>query len=590
MDSPLKIGVFLCTCGHMMNDYFDTRLLLDSAARVPGVTCVDENRFLCTRSGLEWLKIKIAQSGCNRIVIAGCSPHQHEFKFMQALEEAGLNRSLLAIANIREGCAWVCSEKSECQPKAQRMIAAAIRRVAQARPVEKVQTRMNPSALVIGAGSTGVRMALELHRLGIQPVLIDRNSQAGQVDTSLLSPCTGGACTETLDQRQQLASGLKELGDKKIGILTSTEVRDVAGGPGAFQVTLDMQGQDKVLEVGSIVVSTGLQSRDGQGLAGVGSSNRIVGLTRLRDMAAGERKTLERIMMSPDKRTKYVCFILGASQGGGSRGAFAKRATVMALNEAIALKKQFKAEVMVAAGDIMVCGTELESLYRLARESGVLFFRFTESTRPEVSLEKGIITVKLYDPALAGTGNGNGNGEGGGGRPISVLADLLILEDEVLPAEGTQNLQSVLRINLNDRGFYREGFFQGGNIHLAPNLSNRKGIFVAGACHGKEETSEILSDIRSVAMAVCSLVSQANAGVERKVVINTEKCALCLTCIRTCPHRAIEVGEVEAGQKWGAKVMPEACQGCGICAGECPAKAIEMVQYSDAQIFSELIF
>ena len=77
---------------------------------------------------------------------------------------------------------------------------------------------------------------------------------------------------------------------------------------------------------------------------------------------------------------------------------------------------------------------------------------------------------------------------------------------------------------------------------------------------------------------------------ERKIVIDTDKCALCLTCIRSCPHRAIEIGEVAAGQKWGAKVIPEACQGCGICAGECPAKAIEMVHYSDNQIFSELTF
>jgi heterodisulfide reductase subunit A-like polyferredoxin len=704
MDNPVKTGVFFCTCGHMLDDYFDIKALMDYAGKACGVTCVSQNRSLCTKSGLEWLKAKINACGCDRIVIAGCSPQQHELSFMKVLEDAGLNRYFLTIANIREGCAWVCRDNADCMPKARQILSSAIKRVAVAKPVEKVQKKMIPSTLVIGAGLSGIQMALELHRMGIEPILVEKQPQISKRNP-LLSTCIQGAqgmqgfqgaqgsqCTRGAEgtwgtrgaqgtrgmaDEEMFAFKVKELGDKKIEILTSSEVTQVSGGPGAFRVTLDSMGQEKTLEVGSIVVSTGSRAGDGpftapgQGVTPLRPSHRIVGLSRLRDMITAERRTLEQILVTADKRTKYVCFILGEgnqgkgqgqnqgqvkgqsqdqvkgqsqdqvkgqSQGqvkgqsqGQSQGAFAKTATIMALNEAIALKKQFKAEVMIAARDITVCGTEMESLYRQARQAGILFFRSPSDSHPQVSVEKGVISVRVYDPALgagaasgpvsgsgtglvsgsastlgsgstlvsasaSGNGSSNGGQEGGCGRPINICADLLVFEDEILPGEGTESLHTALKVNLNKGGFYQEE-----NIHLKPNLSNRKGIFLAGACHGKEDIYETLNDVRSVAMAVYSTLSGGSAipggcvipgylETERKVIIDTEKCALCLTCIRTCPHRAIEIGEVTAGQKWGAKVIPEACQGCGICAGECPAKAIEMIHYSDNQIFSELTF
>jgi len=656
MDNPVKIGVFFCTCGHMMNDYFDMKALMDYAGKAPGVTYVDLHRSLCTRNGLEWLKARISRSGCDRIVIAGCSPHQHELSFMKVLEDVGLNRYFLTIANIREGCAWVCQDKADCMPKARQMLASAIRRAAVAKPMERVQKKISPSALVIGAGFSGIQMALELDRLGIKPILIEKQPEINRKNSFVLSPCmqgtqgtqstgtqgkgtqctggTGTQCTQGMAEGEMFSSKVKELGDRKIEILTSSEVTEVSGGPGAFRVTLDSMGQEKTLEVGSIVISTGSQIRPGQGLTALRSSHRIVSLSRLRDMVTSDRRSLEQILVTPDKLTKYVCFILagseanqgqgqGQSQGqskGQGQGAFAKTATIMAFNEAIALKRQFKAEVMIVARDITVCGTEMESLYRQARQEGVLFFRSPSPAsdgaspsidaqssvdfQPQVSIEKGVITVRVYDPALATvsasasastSANYGGNGDGGG-RIVTICADLLVFEDEILPSDGTESLSTALRVNLNRSGFYQEE-----NIHLKPNLSNRKGVFLAGSCHGKEDIYETLCDVRSVAMAVYSSLSGGCAipggcGIlgyletERKIIIDTDKCALCLTCIRSCPHRAIEIGEVTAGQKWGAKVIPEACQGCGICAGECPAKAIEMVHYSDNQIFSELTF
>ena len=64
-----------------------------------------------------------------------------------------------------------------------------------------------------------------------------------------------------------------------------------------------------------------------------------------------------------------------------------------------------------------------------------------------------------------------------------------------------------------------------------------------------------------------------------------DKCVLCLTCVRSCPYKAMQVSR----EKGAAESIPEVCQKCGICAGECPAKAIELPVYSDRVILSQMI-
>jgi heterodisulfide reductase subunit A len=52
-------------------------------------------------------------------------------------------------------------------------------------------------------------------------------------------------------------------------------------------------------------------------------------------------------------------------------------------------------------------------------------------------------------------------------------------------------------------------------------------------------------------------------------VIDERRCARCLTCYRSCPHRAIVL---QASDK--PIINPEACFACGLCVSSCPAKAI----------------
>ena len=65
-------------------------------------------------------------------------------------------------------------------------------------------------------------------------------------------------------------------------------------------------------------------------------------------------------------------------------------------------------------------------------------------------------------------------------------------------------------------------------------------------------------------------------------VVEQEKCAACLTCVRTCPYNVPFINSDGL-----AEIEAALCHGCGICAGECPAKAIQLMHYKDIQMVAK---
>ena len=65
-------------------------------------------------------------------------------------------------------------------------------------------------------------------------------------------------------------------------------------------------------------------------------------------------------------------------------------------------------------------------------------------------------------------------------------------------------------------------------------------------------------------------------------VVDPEKCAVCLTCVRTCPFDVPRIGDEDA-----AVIDPAGCRGCGACAAECPGKAISLQHFTDGQLIAK---
>jgi heterodisulfide reductase subunit A-like polyferredoxin len=153
------------------------------------------------------------------------------------------------------------------------------------------------------------------------------------------------------------------------------------------------------------------------------------------------------------------------------------------------------------------------------------------------------------------------------GSKIEILCDALIAEGEIKPASGSQDVAVLLDIDRDSAGL-----FQSENVSLFPVDTRRRGIFVVGACRYSAPIEEIASDAFCAASQIAQMFESLVKGFQtQRPVVDTDKCAFCLTCMRSCPHRAIGFDF----ENRAARVIDSACFSCGICAAECPARAIK---------------
>jgi heterodisulfide reductase subunit A len=178
-DESLRIGVYVCHCGSNIASVVDVEALAKFAEGLPGVALSRHYKYMCSDPGQELVKRDIREFNLNRIVVAACSPNLHEATFRRAAEDAGLNRFLVQLANIREQVSWVTEDREDALRKAKAHLAAAIRRVAQHESLQRQFVRIQPRAMVVGGGIAGIEAALTLADAGRQVILVEREPSIG---------------------------------------------------------------------------------------------------------------------------------------------------------------------------------------------------------------------------------------------------------------------------------------------------------------------------------------------------------------------------------------------------------------------------
>ena len=89
----------------------------------------------------------------NRVIVASCSPRTHEPLFRESLQEAGLNRYLFEMANIRDQCSWVhMHEPDAATEKAKDLVRMAVAKARGLAPLPRYPQPVIPRGLVIGGG------------------------------------------------------------------------------------------------------------------------------------------------------------------------------------------------------------------------------------------------------------------------------------------------------------------------------------------------------------------------------------------------------------------------------------------------------
>jgi heterodisulfide reductase subunit A len=571
-NGPLRIGVFVCHCGHNIAGYLDVPALVESARTFPHVVFAHDSLFTCSDAGLAEIRGAIAEHGLNRVVVASCTPRTHEPLFQAACEEAGLNRYLFEFVNIRDQCSWVHMNDGErATQKARDLIRMGVAKAALLEPLEQTELPILPAAAVIGGGMAGMTAALSLARRGFAVTLIEREPELGGVLRHLdkLYP-THADAGELIARRVDEASDHAHL-----EVLTSAELKQVRGYIGNFELTVHSRQYDMDLPVqaGVIIVATGAQELKPRGHYGYGEDPRVVTQQELEQLLAG-RGARPGLPASQLSSLQNVVMIQCVGARDEARSYCGRTCCLVAMKNALLLKEHAPGvEVYVLYRDIEVHGTHFEDYYARARDAGIVFVRYTPEDPPQV--EGGRLIV--YDELL--------------GARLGIPYDLMVLSTPMVPSSGAHELGRMLKVPVDEYGFFLEA-----HVKLRPLDFATEGVYLCGSAHWPAHLDEAISQAYGAAARAATILSKEqirSSGVVSRV--DEYLCRGCERCAEVCEFGAIEFVELEAGSgsyaqpgrscsRTIARVNPVLCKGCGACAVVCPTCAMQTAHFTGEQV------
>lgn len=175
----MRIGIYFCNCGTNISDKINADLVREKVLDLHDDLLFQPVDFMCSEEGKEFIERDIKGNNIERVVIAACSPREHEQTFMRVLSNAGVNPYLMQMVNIREQVAWVTADKTEATGKTARLVGAAIKRVSLHDPLEKREIDICPDVLIIGAGPAGLKAAMGIAGAGRKVTIVEKSPVIG---------------------------------------------------------------------------------------------------------------------------------------------------------------------------------------------------------------------------------------------------------------------------------------------------------------------------------------------------------------------------------------------------------------------------
>ena len=231
-----RIGVFVCHCGLNIAGVVDVKAVTEYAKTLPNVVYAEHYVYMCSEPGQQLIKKAIKEHKLNRVVVAACSPAMHEPTYQRVIEEAGLNRYLFEMANIREQVSWAhASWPDRATEKAKDLVRMAVAKARLLQPLTPIKIPVTDKALVIGGGIAGINAALNLANMGYKVYLLERGESIGghmaQLDKTFptldCSICIEGPLMVDVYRHPN------------IELITYAEVKDVEGYIGNFKVKVE---------------------------------------------------------------------------------------------------------------------------------------------------------------------------------------------------------------------------------------------------------------------------------------------------------------------------------------------------------------
>jgi heterodisulfide reductase subunit A2 len=550
-----RIGVFVCMCGINIAGVIDVPAVKDYAASLPYVEYATDSLYSCSQDTQETMSQIIKEKNLNRVVVAACTPKTHEPLFQETLTNAGLNKYLFEMCNIRNQDSWVHKNNPGlATEKAKDLIRMAVSKVVLMQPLKEAELKVNQTALVIGGGISGMSSAVTLARQGYETHIIEKSSQLGGQALNLYKTVNG-------DEIQQKLSELISTVDNDLNIHVhlDTSLIAVDGFVGNFKSTLVSNGTESLLEHGIAVLATGASPLKPAEYH-FGDDSRILTSLDLDKKFINKDPSLNRL--------KSAVFIQCVGSREPDRPYCSRVCCTHSVDNALELKKlNPEMEVYILYRDIRTYG-EREYIYKKAREAGIVFIRFSLENKPQVKINNGNLSIIVVDHVLQ--------------RPIEINADLLTLASAIIPNKD-EALAQFFKVPLNDDGFFVEK-----HAKLGPSEFATDGVFLCGMAHYPKPIDEAIVQGRAAASRAVTLLARQTIHTSGNVAeIEAACCSSCKGCISICPYSApsfIEKGPFEGK----AQINPVLCKGCGLCVASCRSGAIHLKGFDNDQIFAQI--
>ena len=548
-----RIGVFVCQCGINISGVIDVPGVREYAASLPYVAYVTDNLYTCSQDTQETIAQVIQEKNLNRIVVAACTPKTHEALFQETLVNAGLNKYLFEMTNIRNQGSWVHrDEPKTATEKAKDLVRMAVAKAALMESLEETELEINQRALVVGGGIAGMVAARNLSSQGYRVSLVERSSFLGGQAVGLFRTWQGEDVQVNLDD---LIGSVQS--DPNIDIHLDTRLTQVEGFVGNFSSTLESGDKEKVVEHGVSIIATGAVALKPREYL-YGEDPRVLTHLEL------DRKFMENDPSLRDVRTAVFIQCVGSREP--ERPYCSKVCCTHSIESALHLKElNPRMTVYILYRDIRTYG-EREYLYRKARLAGILFIRFSVEQKPLITPFSDGLRIEVLDESL--------------GEKVRLKAGLLALASAIVPLRNEKLAQS-FKVPLNEEGFFVEA-----HAKLGPSEFATDGVFLCGMAHYPKPIDESVAQSLAASSRAVTLLAQKKVRMSGNVAqVTTTVCSGCGICADVCPYSAPSVLE-DGPIRGAAEINPALCKGCGLCVASCRSGAINLKGFGEDQIMA----
>jgi heterodisulfide reductase subunit A len=570
--NDMRIGVYVCNCGTNIAKVVDAEAVAEYASTLPNVVLAKSYKYMCSNPGQKMIAEDINENNLDRVVVAACSPNMHERTFRGALRMAGLNQYLLEMANIREQCSWVHTDKKAATTKAMALVNAAVARVGKHDALESIDADMCPNVLVIGGGIAGLTAALELADAGHQVHLVEKSKVLGgniaRVD--LTAPYFYSA-TDLLTDRIT-----RTMQHDKIKVYFNSRVKDLTGFVGNFSAHIESLNDmaddgEKITDVkiGNVAICTGYKEFDASRVThyGYGKLPNVITSFELEKMLkAGNVLTKE------GKTPKYVAIIHCVGSRSKEFHTYCSRVCCMtALKYAHEIKAAnpgtYVSDVYI---DMHAFGKGHEDFYRQSSQAKTLFLMYDKENRPVIHKADPRDDCEMLIEV----------NEKLSGENIEIPADLIVLMVGMEARDDAAEIAHLANISQD-----KDGWFIESHPKLEPVATTTDGIFIAGTCVAPKDIPDTVAQARAASARILARIAKGKIEVDAVYSeVDENKCSGCRFCNDLCPYNAIEY---DAEGKH-SHVISALCKACGVCVAACPSAAIKGRHFTDEQLMAQL--